>query len=184
MPPQIIRKRARFFIAVEGESEQSFVTWLQVLSQRELHIHLDGVPLGGGGFKSMLETAARSLKRRSKTAGAYEDCFLIVDGDRAEHGDWAIEKLRQEAAKYKITVCVQNPNHEGLLFRMMRGMEREIPDAASAATKLKSRWPNYQKPVNAHTLGRKFSLDDLLRVASVDSDLETLLKKIGLMDKL
>ena len=35
--------------------------------------------------------------------------------------------------------------------------------------------------MNAHELGRKFSLDDLLRVAGVDSDLETLLKKIGLM---
>ena len=181
MAPQIIKKRTRFFVAVEGESEQSFVTWLQVLSQKELHIHLDGVPLGGGGFKSMLEKAVRLLKRRCKTAGAYQDCFLIVDGDRAEQGDWSIDKLRREATKHKITVCVQNPNHEGLLFRMMRGMEREIPDAASAATRLKSRWPNYQKPVNAHALGRQFTLDDLLRVASVDADLETLLKKIGLM---
>ncbi len=65
-------------------------------------------------------------------------------------------------------------------FRMMTGMEREIPDTASAETKLKSRWPNYQKPVNAFALGRRFSLDDLLRVARVDADLETLLKKIGL----
>ena len=60
-------------------------------------------------------------------------------------------------------------------------MEREIPDATSAETKLKSRWPNYQKPVNAHTLGAQFSLDDLLRVANVDSDLGILLKRIGLM---
>jgi hypothetical protein len=37
MPAQIIKTRARFFVAVEGESEQSFVTWLQVLSQKELY---------------------------------------------------------------------------------------------------------------------------------------------------
>jgi len=183
MPHQIIKKRTRFFVAVEGESEQSFVTWLQILSQRELHIHLDGFPLDGGGFKSMLEKAVRLLKRHRKTAGAYQDCFLVLDGDRAEQGDWPIEKLRREAAKHKITVCVQNPNHEGLLFRMLPGMEREIPDAASAATKLKSRWPNYQKPVNARTLGRQFTLDDLLRVASVDPDLKALLNKIGLKGK-
>jgi len=67
---------------------------------------------------------------------------------------------------------------------MMPGMEREIPDAASAETKLKSRWPSYQKPVNAHALGRQFSLEDLLRVAKADSDLESLLKKIGLIGKL
>lgn len=180
MPGPVIR--ARFFIAVEGDSEQSFVKWLQTLSERELHVHLDAAWLGGGGFKSMLERAVREHARRCKTRGEYQACFLIVDGDRADRGDWPIQKLRLEAAKYKMTVCVQRPNHEGLLLRMMRGMEREIPDAASAQAKLKSRWPSYQKPANAYTLGRQFSIEDLLRVANVDPDLETLLKAIGLND--
>ena len=129
----------------------------------------------------MLNEAVKQHRRRCKISGAYQDRFLVVDGDRAERGDWSIEKLRREAARHKMTVCVQNPNHEGLLFRMMPGMEREIPDAASAGTKLKSRWPNYQKPINAHALGRHFSLADLLRAASVDTDLAAFLGKIGLM---
>ena len=104
-----------------------------------------------------------------------------MDADRAQQGDWSIEKLKREAEKHKFTVCVQSPNHEGLLLRMMPGMEREIPDAASSETKLKTRWPNYQKPVNAHALGRQFSIDDLLRVARVDPDLGNFLKKIGLI---
>ncbi|MGD0816278.1 MAG: hypothetical protein ABSA83_22015 [Verrucomicrobiota bacterium] len=177
MPAPIIR--TRFFLAVEGESEQSLVRWLQTLSEKELHIHLDVVPLGGGGFKSMLERAVR-LHERHCRIGVYRDRFLLVDGDRAEQGD-SIEKLKREAAKHGFTVCVQNPNHEGLLLRMMPGMEREIPDAASANARLRSRWANYEKPMNAHALGRQFSLDDLLRVASVDIDLATLLRKIGLM---
>jgi hypothetical protein len=181
MPAQIIKTRARFFVAVEGESERSFITWLYALSQKELHIHLDSVPLDGGGFKSMLQDAVRLHKRRCRTKGAYQDRFLVVDRDRAEQGDCSIDELRREAAKYKITVCVQNPNHEGLLLRMMPGMEREIPEAASAETRLKNRWASYQKPENAHALGRQFLLDDLLRVANVDSDLRTFLKKIGLM---
>lgn len=168
-------------MAVEGESEQSFLAWLQVLAQKELHIHLDGVLLGGGGFKSMLEKAVKQHARACKISGAYKDRFLIVDADRAEQGDWSIEKLKCEAEKHKFTVCVQNPNHEGLLLRMMPGMEREISDAALSETKLKTRWPNYQKPVNAHTLGRQFSIDDLLRVARVDADWGNFLKKIGLM---
>ena len=179
MPSQIIRIRARFFVAVEGESEQSFVTWLQALSQKELHIHLDAVPLGGGGFRSMLQKAVRLHKRGSRIGG-YQDRFLIVDSDRAKQGDWSIEKLRGEAVKHKIAVCAQNPNYEGLLLRMMPGMEREIPTAALAETKLKSLWPNYRKPVTARDLGRQFLLDDLLRVANVDADLEILLEKIGL----
>ena len=180
MPAQIIKRRARFFIAVEGESEQSFVRWLQNLSQNELHIHLDCFPLGGGGFKSMLEKTVRLQKRHSR-AGPYKACFLIMDRDRAEQGDWSIERLRREAAKHKINICVQKPNHEGLLLRMMPGMEQESPDASSAENRLKSRWATYQKPVNAQTLARKFSLDDLLRVAQLDPDLRSLLKKIGLM---
>lgn len=169
-------------MAVEGQSEQSFVAWLQMLSEKKLRIHLDCVPLGGGGFKSMLEKAVSQHKRRRRTAGAYQDCFLVVDRDRAEQGDWAIEKLRSEAARHKITVCVQTPNHEGLLLRMMPGMEREFPGAALAEARLKSRWANYQKPVNAQALQRQFSLDDLLRAASVDPDLETLLRGIGLIE--
>jgi hypothetical protein len=37
MAAQTIKKRARFFVAVEGESEQSFLVWLHVLAQKELH---------------------------------------------------------------------------------------------------------------------------------------------------
>ena len=117
----------------------------------------------------------------AKYQGLTKDRFLIVDGDRAQQGDCSIEKLKREAARYKFTVCVQSPNHEGLLLRMMPGMEREIPDAASSETKLKKRWPNYQKPVNAHALGRQFSVDDLMRIARVDPDLENLLRQIGLI---
>ena len=178
--PRQIRIRVRFFIAVEGESEQSFVIWLQKLSERGLHIHLDCVPLGGGGFKSMLEKTVRAHKRRSRM-GTYKDRFLLVDADRAERGDWSIEKLKREAAKHKITVCIQNPNHEGLLLRMMPGMERHIPDPVSVRTKLRRHWPSYKKPANAHALMRQFSLDDLLRVANIDADLQNLLRKVGLM---
>jgi len=181
MAAQTIKKRTRFFVAVEGESEQSFLVWLQVLAQGKLHIHLDDVLLGGGGFKSMLEKAVKQHARGCKISGAYKDRFLMVDADRAQQGDWSIEKLKAEAAKYKFTVCVQSPNHEGLLLRMMPGMEREISDATSSETKLKTRWPSYQKPVNAHALGRQFSIDDLLRVGRVDLDLGNFLGKIGLM---
>ena len=106
-----VKRRLSFFLAVEGASEQSFVAWLQLLSQKQLRIHLDAFCLGG----------------------------------------------------------------------MMPGMERENPDAASAETKLTRLWPSYRKPMSAQELVRKFLLDDLLRVARLDQDLQTLLKKIGSM---
>jgi hypothetical protein len=180
MPRQTIEIRTRYFVAVEGQSEQAFVRWLQTLSENRLNIHLDAVTLEGGGFKSMLNKAARRLERGLRN-GRYKARFLIIDGDRAEQGDWSVAALRQQAAEHRIEVVVQNPNHESLLFRMLPAMEREIPDAASAESKSKSQWPNYQKPATARDLGRQFALDDLLRVARVDSDLGNFLKKIGLM---
>lgn len=128
----------------------------------------------------MLKKAVQFYKRQCKTVGAYQDRFIIVDRDRSDQGDWPVEKLRREATKHKITVCLQNPNHEGLLFRMLPGMERERLEAAETERKLKVQWPGYQKPMNAEALGRKFSIDDLLRVSKVDGDLASLLGKIGL----
>jgi hypothetical protein len=121
---------------VEGESEQSFFTWLQILSQCELPIHLETFLLGGGGFKSMLAKTLRQHKRRCRISGVYQERFLVVDGDRAEQGDWSIEALRREAAIHKFTVCAQNPNHEGLLLKMIPGIERTTLTASRGAKKL------------------------------------------------
>lgn len=68
MPARTIRKRARYFLAVEGESEQSFIAWIQMLSQDTLHIHLDAFVLDGGGFKSMLRKAVEEHKPANASA--------------------------------------------------------------------------------------------------------------------
>ena len=116
---QLIRQRARFFVAVEGQSEQSFVTWMQTLAgEMNLPIHLDSILLGGGGFSSMLERAVREHAKRVRSKGTYRSRFLLVDEDRAGHGDWPVERLREEASKHDIIVCIQRPNHEGVLYRM------------------------------------------------------------------
>ena len=177
----VIRKRRRFFLAVEGESEQSFVRWLQLLSEGRCSIHLDSHPLGGGGFKSMLQQAVRWHDKQSRSKGAYEARFLIVDGDRAEVQDWSLDKLREEAAKKNFIVIVQRPNHEGLLSRMIPGKERDISTAAMATSKLKSGWPTYQKPSNAHMIAAHFGFEDLLRLGKFDADIEKLLTRIGFM---
>lgn len=175
--------RKRFFLAVEGPSEQSFVTWLWRLSEKkQLSIHLHTEVLDGGGFKSMLQKAIR-FRDRSRRKGAYSDCFLLVDRDRASQGDWPIQKLREEAGRKGFQVWIQTPNHEGLLFRLTPGREREIPTVSEAEAKLKGRWPEYQKPMNANDLERKFSLDDLLRLAAFDADLATFMTRTGLLQR-
>ena len=51
--------RKRFFLAVEGESEQSFAKWIQELAdEKDLNVHLQCDVLSGGGYSSMLRDAA------------------------------------------------------------------------------------------------------------------------------
>jgi hypothetical protein len=175
----MIRRRIPFFFAVEGQSERSLIKWLHDLSQKDLHVHLETYVLGGGGYKSMLAEASRALKKRVSKV-KYKECFLLVDGDRASGGDWSVEKLRKEAKKHRITVCLQKPNHEAVLVRMIPGREKETCDAASAERQLKTFWATYQKPADARLLSQQFKLEHLLRMAKHDDDFRYLLGKIGL----
>jgi hypothetical protein len=129
----------------------------------------------------MLEKAARECKRKGRSSA--KSFILLVDSDRAQRGDdgWSLLQLKQESLKHKINVCVQNPNQEGLLVRMMLGNECLKPSAARVQKQLRSIWPEYQKPVDAQSLASKFALSDLLRVAHIDPELKMLLSIIGLI---
>ena len=61
------------------------------------------------------------------------------------------------------------------------GKESETLSPSSVRAKLRHAWPEYerQKPIDAQTLNVKFSLNDLIRVAQIETDLKMLLTKIG-----
>src|SRR5262249_25991421 len=146
MTKRIIHERKRIFIAGEGESEQSFVKWLQRLSnQQGLHIHLDCQTLGGGGYKTILEKTIHERKRKERYRAKFS--ILLIDGDRAEYGDdgLSLSQLKQQALKQNIKVCIQYPNLEGLLLRMLPNNESMQPNSAKAHKQLCQAWPEYQK---------------------------------------
>lgn len=127
----------------------------------------------------MLEGTVRYRKRKERQK--VKSSILLIDNDRAERDDgWSISQLRQEASKYSVVVCVQNPNLEGLLLRLMPGKESSQPVGSNVQALLRGVWPNYKKPADARTLAGKFTLADLLRVAKMDSELNILLSIIGL----
>lgn len=181
MTRRVIPQRTRFFLAVEGEGEQSFIKWLGELSdQNGLHITLDCQPLGGGGYKSMLANAVRYRERKERKKAKV--AILLVDADRAARDDgWTIDELRAEATQENFNLCVQSPNQEGILFKMLSGNERLQPNVSTVHRQLLSAWPEYKKPVDARALLAKFTLQDLLRVAQSDSELRVLLQTIGLI---
>ena len=179
MTTKTIFQRTRFFLAVEGQGEQSFIKWLGELADHNgLHVTLDCQPLGGGGYRKMLERTIRY--RRKKERHKAKATFLLVDSDRSVHDDgWTISELQTEAAKNKIELYLQIPNQEGLLLRMLPNNERLQPNIATVRRQLLSIWSEYQKPVDARMLASKFTLADLQRVAKVDAELKKLLLIIG-----
>lgn len=174
--------RKRFFLAVEGESEQSFAKWIQELAdEKDLNVHLQCDVLSGGGYSSMLRDAANRKMRAEKRKGPFKAAFLLLDEDRAQQPqpDWPIERLRTQADSKGLIFCGQKPNLEGLLLRMLPGRERTILSAASVDAQLHILLPEYKKPFDAQSLAQKFTLGDLMRVASVEADLQGMLTMIG-----
>lgn len=186
MTRKIIIQRKRIYLAVEGESEQSFVKFLQQISdQNNNHVHLDCDVLGGGGYQTMFSRAIIYRARREKCKGKAITSILIVDTDRADKNEdgWSLEKLFSVANKNHFNVCLQKPNLEGLLLRMLPGNENTCVNAFSAHQQLLKAWKNYQKPADSRTLMNKFSHADLMRAAKSDFHLEGLLVTIGLLNK-
>jgi hypothetical protein len=177
--PLVRTVRKRYFLAVEGESEQSFVKWLQTCADENgLSVHLQCRVLSGGGFRTMLRNAAiyRDQERRK---GHIQAAFLILDEDRAYSGDWPIEQLRRESQKEGFILCGQKPNFEGLLIRMHPGRERTIAVSVNVDTQLLTLFPSYKKPIDANTLCQRFTLNDLMRVARFEVELMNMLSAIG-----
>jgi len=186
---QSIKIRTRLFGTGEGQSEQSFIKWIQDLPEVEpLNIHLPCVILGGGGYKSMYHKAIKLRQKNSKEKG-YKRSFLLVDSDRSDRrdcpGDRSLEQLKAKAAKDHIQICVQHPNHGGLLFRILSPEDKDKKMLNLTPTKAKERlrniWPEYEKGTDALTLSGKLSYDGLMRAAHWDEDLKDLLRTIGLI---
>lgn len=172
-------KRQPHFFAVEGESEISFIKFINILAdQQNLNIHLHKEKLNGGGYEKMLSEA---VKKRGK----YEQCktsFLVVDSDRADRNEdsWNIEELTEECHKASFTLVIQRPNFEAVLARMFIGNEKKNFTSASHAQKaLENKWTKYDKPEDAMALQKKFSISDLLRMATYDENLKLMLERLG-----
>ena len=83
MKKQLIPQRKVIYCAVEGEGEQAFIKFLQILANKNgLHIHLDPEILNGGGYESMLANADRHRAKRNRSRA--KASILLVDSDRAE----------------------------------------------------------------------------------------------------
>ena len=175
-----VKQRRAIFIGVEGESDRAFAQFLQrCCKEEDRRLHLIVKPGGGGNSVIVVEEAGRHLARHSEKRGI-RDRLVLLDRDRIEQDLKAGHDAQAVASRLKLTIIFQDPNLEGLLFRLHQGHEQRRITAGDAMTELRKVWPEYRKPPTADQLSRRFTLPDVRRAARHDDELQKLLEILGL----
>ena len=175
-----VEPRRVIFIGVEGESERAFARFLQRCCEGEgRRLHLIIKPGTGGDSVSVVEEAGRHLERHSAKR-EIRDKLVLLDRDRIEQDLEAGRDAQAAASGWNLTILFQDPNLEGLLFRLHQGHERRRIMAGDAMAELRKIWPEYRKPPTADQLSRRFTLSDVRRAARHDNELQKLLEILGL----
>ena len=176
-----IKPRRAIFIGVEGESERAFARFLQCYCESEgrRRLHLIIKPGSGGDSVSVVEEAGRHLARHSAKRDIRAR-LVLLDRDRIEQDLRAGRDAQAVASGWNLTIIFQDPNLEGLLFRLHQGHERRRTTAGEAMTELRRVWSEYRKPPTADQLSRRFTLSDVRRAARYDKELRRLLEILGL----
>ena len=175
-----VEPRRVIFIGVEGESDRAFAQFLQRCCEGEgRRLHLIVKPGTGGDSVSVVEEAIRHLARHPAKRDIGKR-LVLLDRDRIEQDLKAGRDAQTAASGWNLKILFQDPNLEGLLFRLHPGRERRRTTAGDAMTELRKVWPEYRKPPTVDQLRRRFTLSDVRRAARHDDELQQLLETLGL----
>ncbi|MCA3556035.1 RloB domain-containing protein [Aestuariivirga sp.] len=178
-----IQQRKPIFVGCEGESEQSYASFiLDTIREEALHVHLRIEVLRAGDPNARLQVAIKKLRRLISDGYAFEDRFVFLDTDQLSGNPQRMREAALLAAEHKIRVIWQEPCFEALLLRHIEGCATKQPLDKSASEKaLRREWPNYEKPMSRAALKQKLNHQSLLRAAKVEVELKSLLHCVGLL---
>lgn len=117
-----VKRRRVVFIGVEGRSDRAFATFLQRLcDEKGLHLHLIIKAGNGGDSVSVVEDAARYLKRHSgkKDIG---DRLVLLDSDRIVQDRHAGRDVQNVASKEKLEIIFLGRTWKGCCSGCTEGM--------------------------------------------------------------
>lgn len=157
------------------------MAWLQKLcTERERRVYFEFVSSGGGDGLEVVRLAMRTRRKQANTRRRCDEFLALLDSDRLMEDTRNQRDAIAQARRNGVQAILVEPNLEGLLIRLHVGQEsRQVP-AEAVTRELKKLWPGYRKPVTAMELGRRFTLQDLIRTARQDDALQELLQLIGI----
>ncbi len=177
-----IPKRPRFYVGCEGQSEVSYVAWIQDLCEGEVvRITVERDDLSSGDPLSRVREAIRRIKQKESGREPFRACFILLDSDQAGADQRKADLAMQLAHDSGVRLVWQRPCHEGFLLRHFAGHENDLPASSALADQaLRNVWPNYAKPMDKRDLSRRLSKQDIVRAANNDPAFADMLSAFGM----
>lgn len=179
-----IRRRKRFFIGCEGESERSYATLLgQFAEEQRQAIHIDSQVLCGGDPLTLVKKAVGKITRdREQNHSPYAARFLMFDTDLMGRNPAHDREMKKIANESQLILIRQKVCIESFLLRHFIGHENDNPlDSSDALKRLQKVWGDYRKGIPTLDMAKHIQPIDVQRAANnpLNSDLQKLLSKIG-----
>lgn len=169
--------RKRVFVGCEGASERSYAKWLQsILDDEGYSFAFDAQIAGGGDPLSIVEASCKLLKQRERSHGRFFAKAILLDSDKLGLVPARDIKIAQLVAAAGAKLIYQHYDHEALLLRHVPGCATRRPPAGQSLAALRSKWPDYEKPQDAMSLGRQFTSVDLRSAVNVEPELREFLE--------
>jgi hypothetical protein len=160
-------------LGCEGPSEQSYGKRLNEIADGaglSLFLDCDVLQPGGGDPLALVQLAARRIREKVNKRGTFAYRAVLLDRD-----------IAALARTHRIHLIWQDPCHEGFLLRHLAEHTAMRPQNSDlAAQALKKVWPEYRKGMPASELAAEIDRLAVERAASVEANLLTFLKEIGL----
>jgi hypothetical protein len=183
-PPHIPVRR-QIYIGCEGASEVGYAAILQDLvnaASLPIYLKIEELGPGAGDPLARIELAVRRIDLQHGKRISPSASFAFLDEDQVEREPQRADHARRLAVENGIAIIWQRPCFEAMLLRHLpdRTTHRP-PDTQRAIRALEGEWTGYAKPLGRAALAKRLDLDAVLRAATVEPELATLLRVLGLL---
>ena len=179
-------KKAPIFFGCEGESEQAYGKFLNILAKKmDLKVHISTfVASPAGDAFVVIQKSIRECKIRSENRDIFKAKIVLLDSDTLPQiENRKRDKMYKMIKENKFIVIWQNPAHEGFLLKHFDGYQNSNPSKRDSEMMLQKVWPEYRKNIPVDKIEKVLDIEKVIRASSVNENFMNILKIIGIVDR-